>query len=324
MKQYIVDKLYEMTDEEQRAINEQAKVEQALYTSQNYFTVESEKFLNEQQLIKMRKHTRFVDFPIHNHNYIELNFVVKGSMEQIINDKVVQLKEGEIILLNQFISHEIKASKKDDLIVNFIIHPAYFDSIYSLLNQGNIIQSFVVDSRYEIADKGQYLLFHSAELEGVQQIMSTLLEEMHRSNEFSDAMIKLQTGILLVELMKNPQKIEQKLVNHNYASMVEIFNYVEKNYKNASLSILSKQMNQSYTAMSRFIKQETGLTFKQLIQEKRLRVACYLLSKTKISVTDIASKVGYDNFSYFYSLFKMKNQMTPKVYRTKFAKKDSK
>lgn len=43
--------------------------------------------------------------------------------------------------------------------------------------------------------------------------------------------------------------------------------------------------------------------------------AVYLLSNSKLSVSDIIESVGYDNSSYFYRIFKEKYGMSPKEYR---------
>lgn len=41
----------------------------------------------------------------------------------------------------------------------------------------------------------------------------------------------------------------------------------------------------------------------ELLQEKRLNQAAYLLEHTAMSVADIAVTVGYDNISYFHRIF---------------------
>lgn len=320
----IVESLSDLTHEEKTFFNQRGQVEQSLYTSQNFFVVESEKFLNEKQLIMMRKHTRFVDFPLHTHNYVELNYVVQGEMHQTINGQEIHLKQGELVLLNQYIAHDIKASTKEDLIINFIIHPTFFESIYRFLNQGTIIQQFIVDSRFTNEQKGQSLVFRSAEIKQVQSIMGNLLHEMLNPSDFSEPTINLQMGLLLLELTKNIECIEQYKLAREYPLIVEVLNYIEQNYVDASLEYIAYQLNQSYSAMSRFIKQQTEFTFKQLVQEKRLSKACELLCNTTMPITAIALSVGYENYSYFYRIFQQKYNRTPREIRMNFAKKDNK
>ena len=67
--------------------------------------------------------------------------------------------------------------------------------------------------------------------------------------------------------------------------------------------------------VSRIIKNETGSTFKNLLEEKRMNEACFLLKNTPLNIEDIALHAGYENLSFFYRLFQRKYGMTPRDYR---------
>ena len=53
----------------------------------------------------------------------------------------------------------------------------------------------------------------------------------------------------------------------------------------------------------------------ELVQEKRLNQAIYLLEHTAMSVMEIGMSVGYDNISYFHRIFQKRYGMTPRKYR---------
>ena len=74
--------------------------------------------------------------------------------------------------------------------------------------------------------------------------------------------------------------------------------------------------------LSREIRRRTGKTYKELLQEKRMQQAVYLLTNSKIPVTDIIESVGYDNTSYFYRKFRERYGMSPKEYRGQFVQND--
>jgi YesN/AraC family two-component response regulator len=59
------------------------------------------------------------------------------------------------------------------------------------------------------------------------------------------------------------------------------------------------------------------LTFKELVQEKRLSRAIELLKVKDISVLEVMEMVGYENPTYFYKIFKEKYGVTPMEYRKK-------
>jgi AraC-like DNA-binding protein len=65
----------------------------------------------------------------------------------------------------------------------------------------------------------------------------------------------------------------------------------------------------------RIFKQESGQTFIHFLTEYRLTAATYLLRETNESVSNIAARCGFDNFSYFIRIFKRKYGRTPSKLR---------
>ena len=77
-------------------------------------------------------------------------------------------------------------------------------------------------------------------------------------------------------------------------------------------------LNEEY--FSRLFKKYTGYTFKDYEMMERIEIAKYMLEKSRFSVSIIASKVGYDNFSHFSKVFKKYTDQTPQEYRKNFQK----
>ena len=48
---------------------------------------------------------------------------------------------------------------------------------------------------------------------------------------------------------------------------------------------------------------------------QRMSQACFYLSNTDLSVSDIAARVGYENLGFFYKKFEAIYQMSPASYR---------
>ena len=85
MTQELLDKLKVITSEEKEILSGKSQVHSELYTSalaspQN-FTVDCNKLLQKGKLIEVRPHTRFVHFPIHKHNYVELVYITVGASD---------------------------------------------------------------------------------------------------------------------------------------------------------------------------------------------------------------------------------------------------
>ena len=110
----------------ERILNGEAEVDRDLYTSGSDFTIDSNKMLEEGKLIAIRTHTRFVHFPLHRHNYVEVLYVCEGTLTNVIDGKQVIVRKGELLFLNQFTHHEILAAGRNDIAINFMVLSGVF------------------------------------------------------------------------------------------------------------------------------------------------------------------------------------------------------
>lgn len=319
MKKEILKKLYDYTEEELDILRGHT-INQQIYTDDQNFIIDKDKFLLPEQLISVRKHTRFIDFPIHKHNYIEIQYVYKGSLTQIIDGKSITMKEGELMMLNQVISHEIKAAGKEDIIINFIIRPEFFQYIFSLADIDNVIFSFILNMMYTNTSKGEYLYYKVAHQSTIKTTMEKIITELYEPDMTSSISIKLLVGLLLVNLVKHNDEIEIYSVdNYEKKLSLDILKYIDEHYQEGSLASISAQLNQPDYKICRVIKKYTNVTFKQLVQETRLNKAVDLLTRTNLPITEVMQAVGYENITYFYKIFKEKYTMTPHEYRKMIA-----
>jgi AraC-like DNA-binding protein/mannose-6-phosphate isomerase-like protein (cupin superfamily) len=316
MKDELLKELLQITDEEKSILEQRTEVTKELYTSKTNFIIESEKFLSKDKMIMLRKHTRFVDFPLHKHDYIEVNYVYNGELMQTVGGKALTLKKGELLFLNQHIEHEIKACGTNDIVINFIIRPAFFDFIFTFLSSENTVSDFLLNSFYNSTQNGQFLYFKVAEVQSIQELLEKMIHEIMYPSTFSESTIKLNMGLFMIELIKNSDRMEKKEeASINHYLVVESLKYIEEQFKDASLYELAEQLKQSHYGLSKTIKKVTSRTFKELLQERRLEKAKELLEGTDMSIGAIVEQVGYDNISYFYRIFKAKYGQTPKELR---------
>ena len=126
MRAELLDILRKITDEEQAILDGRQHVQKELYTDGIDFVVDSAHLLSRGQLVTIRPHTRFVRFPRHRHNYVELVYMCSGQTTHIINGgDMVVLHEGDLLFMNQSVYHEIFPAREEDIAVNFIILPEF-------------------------------------------------------------------------------------------------------------------------------------------------------------------------------------------------------
>ncbi len=310
----VEEKLFEITSEE-IAILEKQEIDFSLYTSQMGNIVDIDNFLNKNDLITIRKHTRFIEFPEHSHNYVEVQYVYSGSITQYCDGKEVKLKSGQILFLNQNVTHRVLKAGKDDIVINFLIKPAFFNDILSLTKSDNNLLKFLMGTIYTHEVRSEYLHFKVSEIREIQQAMSEIIIELYepsQNTEIHDILMKLNVAKLFTLLIKHIDKLEVSSEDAFEAQlMFQIINYIDSDFSTGSLKDLSAIINIPDYKISKMIKKNTGKNFVTLIQDKRLAYAEELLLNSKLTIDEIAYEVGYENLTYFYKLFKNKYGMTP-------------
>ncbi len=315
----LLGKLKEITDEERTILSGNSTVARNLYTNEKDFVVDSRKMLARGKLIDIRTHTRFIRFPRHKHNYIEIIYMVSGTTTHIINDsRQVVLNPGDLLFLNQNAFQEILPAGMEDIAINFIILPEFFDVAFQMLDGENLLKNFLVDSLRQDNRTAGYLYFKVADILPVQNLLENMIWSILNEQPNRHRINQTTMGLLFLQLLNYMDKIEQceddPYDNHLTLSVLR---HIEENYRDSNLTLLARELNQPVYLLSRLIKRNTGCTYKELLQRKRFQKAVELLGDTTLSINDIITAVGYDNTSYFHRIFREKYEMSPRQYRIK-------
>ena len=317
MHRELLDALSVITEEEQRILDEQRGIDPQLYTEKKELIVDSEKLLKKGKLIQVRSHTRFVNFPKHKHNYVEVIYMCQGTTTHILNGSKVILEAGDLLFLNQNAEQEILPAGEQDIAVNFIVLPEFFDTAFSMMDmeEENALKEFLVGALCGKNDQTSYLYFHVAEILPIQNLVENMVWTIFYDQPNKRRCNQITMGLLLLQLLNHMDRMETGTAAFDRELTGIVFNYIEEHYKNGSLSELAEIMGYDVYWLSREIKKRTGKTYKELLQSRRMRQAAYLLKNSRLSVADIIESVGYDNTSYFFRKFKECYGVSPKGYR---------
>lgn len=310
----ILQKLLPITNEEKAILDGNGDIDRNIYMSKNDNIINSEKLLQEGKLITIRLHTRFIDFPPHSHDYIEVVYMCSGSSVHIVDGTVVTLNEGELLFLSCDAVHEIKKTEREDIAVNFIILPQFFDKALSMLGQEDTpIKSFIIDALGGKTSAIKYLHFKVSDVLPIQNLVENLLYTLISKTPNKRQLNQITVGLLFLQLTAFSERLS--VSDKTEALIIEVYRYIEENYKDGSLNTLAQKLHCDFYWLSREIKRKTGKTYTELVQDKRISQAEFLLATTKINVSDISCAVGYENVSYFHRIFTKTTGMSPKKYR---------
>jgi two-component system, response regulator YesN len=116
------------------------------------------------------------------------------------------------------------------------------------------------------------------------------------------------------ELCKKHQSTKKSVRKNMIAKMME---YVCNNYmdSNLGLSMVATEFSISEGYVSIIFKEQGGVNFADYVENKRIDEACELLKNHKITINDIAIKVGYNSVQSFRRAFKKVNGVSPRELR---------
>ena len=200
MRQELLEILEAVREEEREILEEGAGIRKDLYTEGDPFIVTARKMMgDDQKLIQIRTHTRFIAFPRHRHDFIEMMYVCKGSCTHIIDGQEITVQAGEFLLLNQYSWHEIKKAEKDDISVNFVIRPEFFDKPYTMLGFNNAITDFLINVLRKNSSQGEFLYFQVADAVPVQNLIENMVFMLIHDQE-NDLILQTTMGLLCMQL----------------------------------------------------------------------------------------------------------------------------
>lgn len=316
MTKELLDQLRKITPEEERILLGELEIERELYMSSEADTIDSKKLLEAGKLIQVRTHTRFVHFPRHKHNYVEVIYMCSGSTRHVINGEAVQLYQGELLFLNQTVTQEIYPADENDIAVNFIILPEFFDLVLRMMGEEqNLLRDFIVDCLRTKNGSSGYLYFKVADILPVQNLVENLIWTIVNKQSNKRSINQTTMGLLILQLMNHMDKLETDEGSSEQKLIITVLSYIEEHYRDGELRELSNHLHHDFFWLSKEIRKRTGRTYTELVQTKRLNQAAYLLSTTSMSVADVSIAIGYDNIAYFHRIFQKHFGVTPRIYR---------
>lgn len=230
----------------------------------------------------------------YGHEIIYLDY---GRLQLMLDHRKIELEPGEIIFIHGGVSHTFSG------ISGVPFH--YMNVMF----RGNLPEDFFQTPMS--VDK------HSRRL-----IEMLRLEEVCQGPYFKE-MIGILLTELLIRLLRNrnhpatePMKIQPVNRSHYLSEVVEkTVSTISENYAGPlTLKQVGTAVRISESHLRALLRKETGKNFKTLLHEVRIENAKRLIMEDSCTLTEIASKVGYQTPAFFFRIFKRMTGMTPLVY----------
>ena len=261
--------------------------------------------------------------PFHVHDYVEINIPLVGNCVVVTEHERIKVNQDNMIFVGYKTPHKVEPIGKNDVVLNIELRTSAFslNELDFLQSKGkgisisNLLFSLLSDEDY---GEGRYSLFEVDHDPKITAIIYDIIDEYYGARVQSDQIIKLEMLTMFSLLIRKTyyrevQVTDSKKKNNNLLSLLL---YIEKNYSDITLEQMAQHFGFNPNYLSDYLKNETGLSFIKLVQLQRVNVAAKYLTYTKAPIEKIASRVGYENASYFYKIFRHYFGISPAKYRS--------
>lgn len=265
-----------------------------------------------------------------------------SMMELALGDELT-IRDGEFLVLwihNGILSLELNHGKEaifiagnDVLVLNEARHIKighlydYSVVIALIINKAELeaaagISNFVISAALNLSQRLAVLqqkssLYHYPDTMRLLYCVDLVIKDMLESSMPGD------NGLILTDTLRLLEQIgrvgESRELVISYASNVlvaaQVMEYIRHNYTTAALSEIARQLHYHPNYLSSLLVKSCGMTFKEMLNTRRLLVGRTLLLTTEHSLNEISSMLGFKSYSGFYRAFMRKYQVSPDEYR---------
>lgn len=256
-------------------------------------------------------------YPLHFHPEYELNYLYNAEgAERLMGDSVEHIGPQELCLVGPNLYHAWKVGDCD--------HDTYKREVTMQFEANLFPEELMAKDIYkrisEMLKKSASGLLFSAETAKAAEPMLTAVS---RTRGFESYVEFLKLMEFLAESPGQRVLANNSFQNGTTAStdnrIEKVHDYIVTHYKDKiTLGDAAEILNMSPVSVTRLIKQRTGKSFIDFLNEIRIGFAARQMVDSDMSISEICFSNGFNNISNFNRTFRKKQGLTPTEFRQKY------
>jgi AraC-like DNA-binding protein len=260
-----------------------------------------------------KREKSYFDYPLHYHDYVELNLIMNGSgVRRMVGNHTGILEDIELVIVGPGMPHgwfghqydnktvqEVTIQFHANLLDDSLLQRKNLERMRALFNHFNRGLLFQDTISKEVAPR----IVQLAEKKGFAAIIElfSILDSLSRTGNFH-----------LLTDCKKPSNRNQYI----HERLSRVYEFLNTNFhRPVTLTETANMANMTSESFSRFIKTHTGNSFVDILNHIRLNHIERMLIETNLTIAEIAYKCGFNNMANFNRTFKRKKGLTPKEFR---------
>jgi AraC family transcriptional regulator, L-rhamnose operon transcriptional activator RhaR len=281
--------------------------------------LKGEQFFENDFPIFLNREVESFSLPMHEHDFVEISLVEKGSGFHYVNDQIIPVQQGHLFFLPLGTAHVFRPASPNKaqplVICNFIFRSELLVPFKHLFPEQSNLYKLLFEPH--LAESRWFYLQDKHRL--YARLLDQSFTEYYQRLSSYRSVLHAQLLQLLLLMEREHVSLEQnvpEVSSFTRKKVKDAIVYVHSNYSEPlTLQMLAEMTNMSPSHFQKLFKEATGQPLNQYLQFTRIQASCELLMETDLSVQEIAGRVGYADMKFFYQLFRKMTGVTPLEYR---------
>ena len=256
--------------------------------------------------------SKYYKFPGESHDFWELVYVDRGTLNAYSEDKEVLLKSGDIIFHKPNEWHNLLA---DGTHVSNVVVVSFISNSKCMKHFNNRIQK-AKDSQRELLSK---IISESTKLfkTPLDDPFTSKYEKNEKYPFASEQLIRLYLVELLISIIRDDSRNSQTAFMQNTSNRLvnDVTDFLNSHLsEKITVSDIEKFAKVSRTALESAFKTTVGMGVINYYIKMKIECAKKYIREDNYNITQIADILGYESIHYFSRQFKQITKMSPKEY----------
>ena len=244
----------------------------------------------------------------HVHSAVEVVLTLEGTVEYVVNGSAYTVRKNEVLIIPGEAPHSLNMGENSSRYL-YLFEPDTLRSLRDLkMIPGLFDRVFYLHDGSETHLRIREMLLKIQNLDHEKELAWNARAYSYLIRIFALLSQHYLSGA--VSWRKEPVgAVDQEVI-------ATAMNYINEHYQEElSLEDVASFAGFSRYYFSRSFKKQTGYFFKDYLCQKRLQVAKDLLTRTELSMREVAIRSGFGSVATFNRTFREKNGCTPTKYR---------
>ena len=277
-----------------------------------------------QKKLMMEEHCNMESVSMHDHEFLELTYILRGTAEHTLDGQTATLTAGDYLIVDYGSRHSYRnrdGRGYDNMDCHFL--PELLDPVLKgTKSLRALLEHYLLHFNMRVlVQNPAHMVFHDTD--------GRILELLQRMKQETEGQQAGYTEFLRCYLVEILLLTMRRLDDAPAAATGEdicgfLIEYVRQHYMEPlTLQELARRLNYSLPYVSKRFKDGTGVPFMEYLQNYRVTEGCRLLSGTNRTLEEITRMVGYQDVKFFSALVKRQTGLSPRGFRRRYQHEQS-